>query len=135
MVADAHPASIARAMPAEPPAQEVVDVHRVWERQLARLDTIDLRLADEPVLDAVCAAIARLEDLLLTTPARTREGAVAQIRRVATILAHGDHEAREQQGLRLALATLAELQAIPGRPAAAGAGRDAGGEVPREGWS
>jgi hypothetical protein len=29
MAADAHPTSIAHAMPAEPPAQEVVDVHLV----------------------------------------------------------------------------------------------------------
>jgi hypothetical protein len=34
---------------------------------------------------------------------------MAQIRRVAAIMAHGDREEREQQGLRLALATLASL--------------------------
>jgi hypothetical protein len=52
------------------------------------------------------------EDLILTTPARTREGALAQIRRVTTILAHGACEGRQQQGLRLALTTLAGLRAV-----------------------
>jgi hypothetical protein len=35
---------------------------------------------------------------------------VVQIRRVAASLAHNDGDAREQRGLRLALATLARLR-------------------------
>jgi hypothetical protein len=108
MAADSH--STSTVLPAEPPAPEIVDIHLTWERQLAKLDTIDLRLADERLLDAQCEQVCRLEDLFLTTPARTHEGAMAQIRRVAAIMAHGECEAREQPGLRLALATLAKLQ-------------------------
>ena len=109
MATDPAPISTDLLLPAESPAQDVVDVHLLWERQLLRLDTIDFRMADERLLDAVCEEVARLEDLLLATPARSLDGVMAQIRRVAAIMAHGDREEREQQGLRLALATLASL--------------------------
>jgi hypothetical protein len=102
------PVSPAPAAPRHPPA--LVDAHLVWERQLAKLDSIDLRLVDEPVLGAVCDQIDQVEDLILGTPARTLEGAMIQVRRVAASLAHNDGDAREQRGLRLALATLARLR-------------------------
>jgi hypothetical protein len=54
--------------------------------------------------------MARLEDRLLTTPARTLDRTMAQTRRMAALLAQGDSEEREQQGLHLALATLASLR-------------------------
>jgi hypothetical protein len=100
-------ASPAPAAPHHPPA--LVDAHLVWERQLAKLASIDLRLVDEPVLGAVCDQMDQLEDRILTTPARTLEGAVVQIRRVAASMAQNDGDAREQRALRLALATLARL--------------------------
>jgi len=103
----AGPASPAPATPHHPPA--LVDAHLVWERQLAKLGSIDLRLVDEPALGVVCDQMERLEGLILGTPARTLEGAVVQIRRVAASLAHNDGDARELRGLRLALATLARL--------------------------
>jgi hypothetical protein len=98
------PVSPAPAAPRHPPA--LVDAHLVWERQLAKLASIDLRLVDEPVLGAVCDQMEQLEDRILTTPARTFEGAVVQIRRVAGSMAQNDGDAREQRALRLALATL-----------------------------
>jgi hypothetical protein len=88
----------------------LVDAHLVWERQLAKLGSIDLRLLDEPVLGAVCDQMDQLEDRILTTPARTLEGVMAQIRRVAASMAQNDEGEREQRGLRLALATLARLR-------------------------
>ncbi|WP_418158403.1 hypothetical protein [Benzoatithermus flavus] len=99
--------AVPRALPS---AEHVVDVHLVWERQVKKLDAMDLGTADEQTFQAVCAQIAHLEDLLLSTPARTLEGAMAQIRRVMTILAQSDLDEREQHGLRLALATLAKLR-------------------------
>jgi hypothetical protein len=105
------PIRAASPAPAEPPpAPDVVDAHLVWERQLAKLSALDLSLADEPALAAVCDRIARLEGLILGTRARTLEGAMAQVRRVAASMAHNDGDAREQRGLRLALATLARLR-------------------------
>jgi hypothetical protein len=101
-------ASPALAEQQYPPA--LVDAHLVWERQLAKLGSIDLRLVDEPVLGAVCDQMDQLEDLILGTPARTLEGAMIQVRRVAASLAHNDGDAREQRGLHLALATLARLR-------------------------
>jgi hypothetical protein len=77
-----------------------------------------------------------LENLILGTPARTLEGAVVQIRRVAASLAHNDGDAREQRGLRLALATLARLRgACPPvlggvEPADGMSGRAAGATTP-----
>jgi hypothetical protein len=103
----AESASPAPAAPHHPPA--LVDAHLVWERQLAKLASIDLRLVDEPVLGAVCDQMEQLEDRILTTPARTLAGAMVQIRRVAASMAHNDGDAREQRALRLALATLARL--------------------------
>lgn len=99
--------SLPRALPS---AQHVVDVHLVWERQVKKLDAVDLGGADEQTFQTVCAEIAHLEDMLLTTPARTLEGAMAQIRRVMAIMAQSDHDEREQHGLRLALGTLARLR-------------------------
>jgi hypothetical protein len=110
MATDLNPTNATLPMPAEQPAQDVVDIHLIWERQLLKLDTIDLSMADERLLDAVCEEVARLEDLLLSTPARTIEGAMAQIRRVAAIMVHGDNEERELEGLRLALTTMARLR-------------------------
>jgi hypothetical protein len=104
----AGPVSPAPAEPQHPSA--LVDAHLVWERQLAKLGSIDLRLVDEPVLGAVCDQIDQLEDLILGTPARTLEGVMAQIRRVAASMAQNDEGEREQRGLRLALATLARLR-------------------------
>ncbi len=100
--------SPAPAAPQHPSA--LVDAHLVWERQLAKLGSIDLRPVDEPVLGAVCDQMDQLEDLILGTPARTLEGAVVQIRRVAASMAQNDEGEREQRGLRLALATLARLR-------------------------
>ena len=105
----AESASPAPAVQQHPSAQ-IDAAHLVWERQLAKLGSIDLRLVDEPVLGAVCDQMDQLEDLILGTPARTLEGAVVQIRRVAASLAHNDEGEREQRGLRLALATLARLR-------------------------
>jgi hypothetical protein len=104
----AGPVSPAPAAPQHPSA--LVDAHLVWERQLAKLGSIDLRLVDEPVLGAVCDQMDQLEDLILGTPARTLEGAVVQIRRVAASMAQNNEGEREQRGLRLALATLARLR-------------------------
>jgi hypothetical protein len=106
------PAPIAPAAPAPvapPPRQDVVDAHLVWERQLAKLAKRDLRRVDEATLAAVCDQMVHLEDLILGTPARTLAGAMAQLRRVAASIAERDPEAREPGGLRLALATLAQL--------------------------
>jgi hypothetical protein len=89
---------------------DTLPVHLLWQRQLLRLDRLDLRLADERLLDAVGEEVARPEDLLLATPARPLNGAMAQSRRVAAILAQDDSAEREQQGLCLALATLASLR-------------------------
>ena len=70
------PGGLASPAPGEPPLPcAVVDAHLVWERQLAKLGSIDLRLVDEPMLGAVCDQIDQLEDLILSTPARTLEGA------------------------------------------------------------
>jgi hypothetical protein len=110
MATDPKSSNLALLIPVEQPATDVVDVHLVWERQLLKLDTIDLSSADERLLDAVCEEVARLEDMLLTTKARTLDGAMAQIRRVAAIMVNGDSEEREHQGLQLALATLAGLR-------------------------
>jgi hypothetical protein len=95
------------ALAASTVSPALVDAHLVWERQLAKLASIDLRLVDEPVLGAVCDQMDRLEDRILTTPARTLAGAMVQIRRVAASMAQSDGDPREQRGLRLALATLA----------------------------
>jgi hypothetical protein len=105
--AAAGPVLVPRALPS---AQHVVDVHLVWERQVKRLDAMDLGTADEQTFQAVCSQISNLEDLLLGTPARTLDGAMAQIRRVMAIMAQSDHDEREQHGLRLALATLTRLR-------------------------
>jgi hypothetical protein len=105
------PSGPAIPVPGEPPSSgAVVDAHLVWERQLAKLGSIDLRLVDEPVLGAVCDQMDHLEGLILTTPARTLKGAVVQLRRVAASMAHNDGDPREQRGLRLALATLTRLR-------------------------
>jgi hypothetical protein len=87
----------------------VVDAHLVWERQLAKLGSIDLRFVDEPVLGALCDQMDHLEGLILNTPARTLAGVVVQIRRVAASMACNDGDPRDQRGLCLALATLARL--------------------------
>jgi hypothetical protein len=105
------PSGIAFLAPGgQPPPCTVVDAHLVWERQLAKLASIDLSLVDEPTLEAVCDQIARLEGLILSTRARTLEGVMAQVRRVAASMAHNDGDAREQRGLHLALSTLARLR-------------------------
>jgi hypothetical protein len=69
-------ASLAPAAPQHPPG--LVEAHLVWERQLAKLGSLDLRLVGEPGLGAMCDQMDQLEDLILGTPARTLEGAVVR---------------------------------------------------------
>jgi hypothetical protein len=107
---DTAPAGTIAIPRALPTAEHVVDVHLVWERQAKKLDAMDLGTADEQTFQAVCAEISHLEDMILSTPARTLEGVMAQIRRVMTIMAQSDHDEREQHGLRLVLATLTRLR-------------------------
>jgi hypothetical protein len=87
----------------------VVDAHLMWERQLTKLGARDLSRVDEPTIEAVCDQIAHLERLILDTPARTLAGVMAQLRRVVASMAQNDEGEREQRGLQLALATLAQL--------------------------
>jgi hypothetical protein len=111
LAARPDPGGLAAPVPGEPRSPgAVVDAHLVWERQLAKLASIDLRLLDEPVLGTVCDQMDHLEGLILTTPARTLDGAVVQLRRVAASMAQNDGDPREQRALRLALATLARLR-------------------------
>jgi hypothetical protein len=106
-VAAADPGGIASLSPGEAPRPcAVVDAHLLWKRQLAKLGSIDLRFADEPVLDAVCERMDHLEGLILGTPAHTLAGAMVQIERVAASMAQREGDAREPRALRLALATL-----------------------------
>jgi hypothetical protein len=109
-MAAADPGGITAVGPGEPPRPgAVVDAHLVWKRQLAKLGSIDLRFADEPVLDAVCERMDHLEGLILGTPAHTLAGAMVQIERVAASMAQREGDACEPRALRLALAALAEL--------------------------
>jgi hypothetical protein len=104
------PSALIAVVPGELPRPcAVVDAHLLWQRQLAKLASIDLRFADEPVLDAVFARMDHLEGLILGTPAHTLAGAMAQIERVAASMAQREGEAREPRALRLALTALAEL--------------------------
>jgi hypothetical protein len=78
-----EPSGLASPAPGEPPLPgAVVDAHLVWERQLAKLGSIDLRFVDEPVLGALCDQMDHLEGLILNTPARTLAGVVVQICRI-----------------------------------------------------
>jgi hypothetical protein len=94
----------------------VVDLHLLWERQLAALGRIDLSAADEPAFLAVCERMLHLESLLLGTQARTLDGAMAQVRWVALSMAGRGEGEREQAGLRLALAALVSLRPGASRP-------------------
>jgi hypothetical protein len=117
MTAHPDPANAVPAAPAErqPPAS-LVDLHLVWERQLAKLASIDLATVDERTFEAVCERMEHLEGLILRTRARTFAGAMAQVRRVAASMAQSGENAREQQGLRLALAALARLRETRAEP-------------------
>lgn len=80
-----------------PPAG-LVDVHLIWEREIAKLAAIDLAAADEPTRLAVRQRMGHLERLILTTPARTLDGVTVQARCVAASKAQADGGERKPRG-------------------------------------
>jgi hypothetical protein len=112
MTASADPVSTADPGPGERQSgTSLIDLHLVWERQLATLLSIDLAAVDEATFLAVCERIEHLERLILRTRARTLAGAMTQVRRVAASMAERSDE-RERRALRLVLATLARLHDV-----------------------
>jgi hypothetical protein len=92
--------------PIAQPSCIIVDAHLLWARQLAKLASIDLAVLDAPAVAAVCRRMAYLEGLLFGVRPRTRDGAKAQVRYVATMIAQDRPGKGEAQRPRAVLATI-----------------------------
>ncbi|MEK0082808.1 hypothetical protein [Benzoatithermus flavus] len=100
-------------MMASPPMLET-DPHVRWLREIEDLEAAAAALPDsvEPgsAVEALYVRAQTIEDDLLATPARTVEGALAQLERLAAVLPDGgDMSPTRAAGLRNALVTLRAL--------------------------
>jgi hypothetical protein len=88
------------------PSARIIDAHFLWERQLAKLASIDLAVLDAPAVAAVCRRMAYLEGLLFGVRPRTRDGAKAQVRYAAAMVAQDRIGEPEKRRRRAVLATV-----------------------------